>query len=335
MALDRARELAPELPETIAAEAEFEYRIKQDFPGATELFKAAHQALPGDVDILHRLAVAQRRTPDVQGALDSFQLAMELDANHSRSASTMVETLLYMDELERAEAVIDRWILRFPDARDLRAHRATLHLGHGDVETALSLFENMSPWVGSAFFSLATNIHFFERNYPGAIAVWDIPEVAEPAENRGAIGTRELYRAWAYHLMGDRDRSLSEARRGIELITTAAPTESYSDAFELATLATIYALVGTREEALATIDRASAMLPVGGDQLFGSIMAQGRALVLAMAGEREAALDEIERQLQGPYRFNKWLLHLDPRWDFFRDDERFNRLVAPEEKNEF
>ena len=59
------------------------------FVQAAETFKRAHQILPGDVDILHRLAVAQRRTPDLEGAIASFTLAMDLDPNHSRSPTTM------------------------------------------------------------------------------------------------------------------------------------------------------------------------------------------------------------------------------------------------------
>ena len=50
-----------------------------------------------------------------------------------------------------------------------------------------------------------------------------------------------------------------------------------------------------------------------------------------MAGKREEALVEIERLLQHPIGFSPWLLYLDPRWDFFRDDERFNTLVRPDD----
>ena len=49
-----------------------------------------------------------------------------------------------------------------------------------------------------------------------------------------------------------------------------------------------------------------------------------------MAGEREMALAEIERLLEGPYPPNKWRMVQDARWDFFRDDERFNELIRPE-----
>jgi hypothetical protein len=48
-----------------------------------------------------------------------------------------------------------------------------------------------------------------------------------------------------------------------------------------------------------------------------------------MTGKREEALVEIDRLLKHPTGFTRWKLYLDPRWDFFRDDERFNDLIRP------
>ena len=329
-ALANAKRLGPDLAETTAAEAEYQYRIEQDFPAAVETFKAAHRALPGDVDILHRLAVAQRRTPDIEGAFDNFMLAMDIDPNHSRSPTTMAETLIETDDLDRAEALIDQWILRFPDARDLRASRVLVYLGRGNLDMARTLFENMTPWVGNAYVDLAIEIPFLERDLEQAIAVWDGPEVAILANNRGYTGLREAYRAWAHHLMGREEAARSEARKAIELINSAEPTGSYSDAFEIGALGLAYVLAGLPIEAVAAANRSVAMLPESKDIMFGSFASQTRAQVLGLAGKRDEALAEIERLLNNPYRFNRWSLYLDPRWDFFRDDERFNELIRPE-----
>jgi hypothetical protein len=48
-----------------------------------------------------------------------------------------------------------------------------------------------------------------------------------------------------------------------------------------------------------------------------------------MSGNRDEALLEIERLLSIPSPMDRWTLYLDPMWDFFRDDERFNQLVRP------
>jgi len=49
-----------------------------------------------------------------------------------------------------------------------------------------------------------------------------------------------------------------------------------------------------------------------------------------MAGQRDEAISELERLLETPAGPNRWQLHLDPTWDYFRDDERFNELIRPD-----
>lgn len=50
--------------------------------------------------------------------------------------------------------------------------------------------------------------------------------------------------------------------------------------------------------------------------------------VYALAGEREAALDILERVLAMPAPFTARLLSLDEGWAPLRGSERFERLVA-------
>ena len=48
------------------------------------------------------------------------------------------------------------------------------------------------------------------------------------------------------------------------------------------------------------------------------------------AGKRDAALVELERLFSTVFPISKSQLQIDHRWDFFRDDERFNELIRPE-----
>ena len=104
----------------------------------------------------------------------------------------------------------------------------------------------------------------------------------------------------------------------------------YSQSMELGTRASLLTILDRDKEAIAAATESMNNFPESQDPFFGSLFAQGRAQVLGMAGAREESLAEIERLLNTPYRFSKWLLYLDPRWDFFRDDERFNDLIRPE-----
>jgi hypothetical protein len=55
--------------------------------------------------------------------------------------------------------------------------------------------------------------------------------------------------------------------------------------------------------------------------------------VLALVGDSDLALAEIERLLEVPNGFTRWELALDPRWDFFRGDARFRALATPRGMN--
>ncbi len=64
------------------------------------------------------------------------------------------------------------------------------------------------------------------------------------------------------------------------------------------------------------------------DALFGPILAEDRARILAGIGDADAALDGIERLLAGPSYVSVHPLRLDPRWDLIRNDPRFQALLV-------
>ena len=54
------------------------------------------------------------------------------------------------------------------------------------------------------------------------------------------------------------------------------------------------------------------------------------AQAMARVGETKAALDLLETLVDQPAASSKWALHLDPSWDFMRDNERFVALTTPD-----
>ncbi len=70
-AVETAKRLAPDEPWSLVAEAEYLYRVKRDFPASLAALQEAHAALPGDVDILEAIALAQRRVGLWEESVDS------------------------------------------------------------------------------------------------------------------------------------------------------------------------------------------------------------------------------------------------------------------------
>jgi len=328
-ALDNAIRYGPDLPETIAAKAEYQYRIEHNYKQSVETFKKALRALPGNSEIIHSLAVAQRRAGFLEDAISNFEKTLLLDPGYSRSTTTMIETLIYMNEFERAASLIDSFILRYPDARDLRIFKVEIYIHQGKLESARLLLDSMTPWVSGSYDYTVTRLPMLERDYEKTIAVQSLPEVSVMANNRGFIGFGDMYKAWAYRLDGDEDSALQYAKIAIEKLTSLSPTGTIIDSFELSNLAMAYAFTGENKLALATSRKSMAATPEDKDALEGPTAAEVNAQVLALTGNRDEALAEIERLLKHPTGFSRWELYLDPRWDFFRDDERFNTLIRP------
>ena len=133
-------------------------------------------------------------------------------------------------------------------------------------------------------------------------------------------------------MLGNPKQANEFAQQTIEAyleLQSASSGSDMSDADTLSQLASTYAQTGELVKALETVNQACALIPESRDSLKGASCSQTRALILAMSGNRDEALLEIERLLSIPAGFDRWLLYLDPAWDFFRDDERFNELIRP------
>ena len=71
------------------------------------------------------------------------------------------------------------------------------------------------------------------------------------------------------------------------------------------------------------------MLPLEKDHIFGAILENKHNLILAMAGRSDEALKRLADSMHREGGLTRWQLYLDPAWDFFRDNERFNELARP------
>ena len=98
---------------------------------------------------------------------------------------------------------------------------------------------------------------------------------------------------------------------------------------ELSTLALALALQGEKTRAIEVAEEATRIHTLEKDKIEGTYPLTVLCQVLALSGERDRALELMEQLIDQPAGFRRWQMYLDPRWDFFRDDERFNELIRP------
>lgn len=332
MALNKADGLlGPQSPELLAARGEYLYRFEQDYPAALKVQIKALAAMPGNALILEQIGLTQRRLGMWEESVDSFLRGAALDPANVSLVSLTADTLLAMQQWSRMKSVLTPARERFPDDVDLAATEVLLSLrSEGDVKTARQQFNKIPTNSGEIYFLIATELPWFERDITAVINAWNQPEVVRYAANSGWAGFRELMLAMAYLQLEESDQAgqlLDEVIRS--LMDLDRERRSSTVAADLGTLALAMALRGETTEAIQLAEEATRIESRESDSLSGVVPLQYLCQVLALSGERDRALELLAEIVGVPGGLTRWEMYLDPRWDFFRDDERFNDLIRP------
>ena len=207
---------------------------------------------------------------------------------------------------------------------------ALAKLAQGDRAAAQALLEQVPPeyssgaWIWGARFKTA----LYQRDYDAANRVI----AATPADYADdAFGGPSN---WAEGLVararGDKQRALAAfaaARQKMEAQLRDKP----KDASYFADIAKLDAGLGRKEEAISAAQRAVELQPITRDSLNGPYWVANLALVYAWTGERDRALEQLEKVATIPGNPEVPTcgdLLFNPRWDDLRGDPRFDKIVA-------
>jgi len=326
-ALKKATQLDPGSPSIKAAQADHLYRLENNYPAALLMFREAHAGAPGDARILLNMAFTMRRNGLWQETIEALEKSMQLDPDSVFTATQMIDTLIWMNEWERVEDLLSKWIIKYPDSRDLKGQQVWVKLyHHGDLDSARELFDLLQPWGGYVYKYAAISLLNYERNFEELLLFIDTPEFSERVQLGADV---ELSKGITYYLMGNEEQARKHLQLQINYSQAQAPTGTFVDAYQLMMQATCWSYLGESDKALEISARAVKMLPVEIDYIFGPEIENNHTLILAMAGKRDEALKRLADSVDNVMGLTRWQLYLDPAWDFFRDDERFNELVKP------
>jgi TolB-like protein/Flp pilus assembly protein TadD len=328
-ALENAEKFGASLPETLAAKAEYLYRLKSDFHGAEQLFEQARAASPGDSVILEHLATAERRTGQFDESVTHYQMAIELDPENLAARGVLLGTLVAMRDFQRAELLADSWSERFPGTTIFPSTRAQVLISRdGNLAGAQAIFSQIEPSNNFDYFFIGHTTLLYQRKYAELIELWS--PIIQDESISYIVRAQGLFSAsLAYRNLGNSEKDEVFSRMAIEQGEAYQSPNPNNMAWALNGLAFAYANAGRYEEALQAAEKSRQLKPESKDSFEGPFMSQAWAMMLALTGQRDAALLEIERLLKVPAGFDRWDLYLDPQWDFFRDDERFNALIKP------
>jgi TolB-like protein/Tfp pilus assembly protein PilF/predicted Ser/Thr protein kinase len=326
VAVDKALELQPELPEAHVALGFYYYWGHREYDRALQEFAIAEKSLSNNSEILTMLGAIRRRQGDFETGLQKLDQAFELSPQDAAKARELAITYTHLRRYADAERYLDRAISLGPDSVQGYVWRArNYRLWQGDLKKARDVLEKMPKSNDDYVMLLWFNQWLFEKDYP---AILDFAS----ATSRTTLTVQQwlypigLLSGIAYHLMGEPElahASYDSARAVLENEMTQRPDDHRIHS----ALGLAYAGLGRKAEAIREGKRGVELVPVSNDAVLGPYRVRDLAMIYARVGEQEAALDQIEYVLSIPGDFSVQSLRLDPRWDPLRDHPRFKALL--------
>ena len=330
--LERARSLDPGSPSALRVQANYHYRIENDYARSLELLNQAVQVAPGNVDIHGDRGLSLRRLGHWDESIAALRRALQLDPANDFYRTIMLET---MGGVWRWQDIVDNSVPledADPDELDIQINRATAILNlTGDLAPLERVFERMNLVPSSQYLGWSAYVHILNRDPAQAIEVLEGPLWEEVSDQLTDENTHLYQLADAWRLNGDPDRARDLYERVVADLDAIMGSSVQTQVYNGTLIAVAMTHLGRLDDALALADRLVEENPYEKDALVAVTPLYFRALVRGLAGDSDGAVADLEASLKmpGTLGFSAWTLHYDPNWDFMRDDPRFVELATP------
>ena len=323
-AADRALRVAPSNALGHRALASYYMNVERDPRQALIHVEAARAAMPNDANTYSVLSGVYAAIGRFDDAVESARIASRLDPRAMLPLQQLRMALSALRRYRDAREVADREMALAPNLSsildrvmtslaegDLTGVRrfldsASQRVNRDDLVTYLAIYQDLGWVLDDAMQQrlLALGVEHFDNDRATLGIV--------RAQVHGWRGDSALARAW-----GD------TAAREFGAQSKANPNDAQRHAFYGLSLA--YA--GRGAEAIAEGQRGVALLPIDRDAVNGPYQVHLLARIYLLAGEREKAIDLLERLLAIPYYVSPGWLRVDPTFASLRDNPRFKKLV--------
>ena len=331
-AVDSGIRLGPDLPEARLALGFFYYycdRDDQHYQRALDEFAVAQRSLPNNADVYLAIGAIERRQGKWAQSTANMEKAAALDPKNAWVLQNLSFNYEANRDFETAEKILDRGLAVAPQSFAIRGLKAKLALEwKGDASVSEKFLAEVPAGVDpEGIVTLSRiNILILQRRFAEALQlVKKMPK--ETVHGEGTAPTPKAFFEGILHFMlGEKDKARADFERA-RVIVEESVRDVPDDPGRHAQLGAIFAGLGRKEEAIREGKRAVELLPESKDAFEGPQVAIALAQIYCWTGEKEQALQLIERSLSTPNGINVPLLKLDPVWDPIRDDPRFKALI--------
>ncbi|NND44183.1 MAG: tetratricopeptide repeat protein [Xanthomonadales bacterium] len=317
-ALAKARELAPDSPETLISEGYLHYWGYLDYEPALVAFRSALQKKPGSVLALRGMAYTLRRMGELDQAISTFRQAIELDPNDPGMPADFGYTLLRRGQMSEAEIMFRRSVAQDPDNQWNQWAFTGYFLMLNQPERALELFgKNVESFDETLLFGM----HYSARVVGHEPMMQQILNEWRMREN--LAGESMIANALWLYTQGRLEPEL-ESLRKLEAPLLEAADRSPDPDTPLASLIMLYGLLGDRDKLDDTVARFESELKPDALRI---VEDQSRPTAWALVGDKDRVLDYAEQTVEefGIWEFNFYVQ--DPVFDLLRGEPRYKLLA--------
>ncbi len=324
-AADKAQRLAPGQPEAHLAAGFYRFWVERDPAAALREFDKAAERLTDTAEVLEAKAEALRMSGRWPESLEAYRKALDLNPGDAGITEELAITHWFLRRYPEALEYANRAIALAPDqAWPYLAKAFNYWSWRGpcpEARTALGFVSSDHEWwLWSWFWA-----EMLDGNYRQALRrLEDSPE--EWVRQKMWAAPKAFYAGYAHLALGDH-KSARAAFESARLLLEAELAAHPDDPRLHSSLGIAYAALGRKSEAIREGLRARELLPLEKDAIYGFSHLHDLAAIYTLAGEKDAALREIEHMLSVPCFVSSTWLRTNPQWASLRNDERFKALL--------
>ena len=325
-ALNTAQKLQPNSPETLLAQAYYQYWVLRDYELAKATFGRVRELLPGSSEVPGALALIARRQGQWDQSVAYWEQTLALDPRNTSWLAKAAETYAMLRQFPAALKTYDRVLDLVPNDLDTVASEAAIYQAEGNLEQAGKLLAVVNAQTPS-FVALLPKINqlFLERHFDEIVRLIhsrltesrDLPDFERLFE--------PLFVVLAQKCAGDIAGARASAQQMLPSLETFGKKAPDTTPFFALGLSLVHAVLGEKDAAIREAERAITLRPSAKDAVDGPTFEENLASVEAMVGEKDRAIPRLERLLTIPYAncVTPALLRLDPKWDSLRGEPGF------------
>jgi TolB-like protein len=327
-ALNTAQKLQPSSPETLLAQAYYQYWVLRDYELAKATFGRVWELLLSSSDVPGALALIARRQGHWDESVAYWEQTLVLDPRNTEWLANAADTYEMLRQFPAALKTYDRLLDIVPNDPDTLASEAKIYQAEGNLEQAGKLLVGVNAQTPS-FIAFLTKMNqlFLERQFDEAIQLIHnrLTESRDLSDIERLLNRFFLVPAQQY--AGDIVGARGTAQQMLAPLETLSQKDPDNPNFAQA-LSLIHAALGQKDAAIKEAERAITLLPSGKDAVDGPRGEENLAFVEVLVGDKNRAVPRLQHLLQIPYNncLTPALLRLHPQWDPLRGDPAFQKL---------